>query len=182
MSLHSNQQDKNQNDEEFLSLFLAHQKRLLGFILTLIPCRTDAEDILQKTAMIMLRKYNKVGEIKHFGSWAIQIARYEILKYREKNRGRHVQFDSQIFERILENAASQITEFDRRLEVLEQCVGKLPPTDRQLLQLRYNKSHTIKQISNQVNRPVQGLYKAMARIHKLLRDCVERTLLAGDRA
>ena len=85
MSLFPGSQDKNRkNYEDFLPLFLSHQKRLLGFILTLVSCRTDAEDILQKSAMVMLRKFDAVGEIKNFGSWAIQIARFEILKYREK--------------------------------------------------------------------------------------------------
>jgi RNA polymerase sigma-70 factor (ECF subfamily) len=46
--------------------------------------------------------------------------------------------------------------------------------------MRYNKGMTIKAIASQLNRPVQGMYKAMARLQDTLQRCIEKELAKGD--
>ncbi len=52
----------------------------------------------------------------------------------------------------------------------------MPPADRDLLRRRYETGATIKSVAEAVGRSVEGMYKAMRRIHETLRDCVERKI------
>ena len=43
--------------EEFLDCLMRHQRRIYGFVYTLVPNRTDAEDILHDTVLVLWRKW-----------------------------------------------------------------------------------------------------------------------------
>ena len=40
-------------DERFVALLVASQQRVHRFLLTLVPCRQDAEDLLQQTCLTL---------------------------------------------------------------------------------------------------------------------------------
>ena len=52
----------------------AIQKSLYAFILSLLPNRTEAEDILQETNLILCQKENEYNREGHFQGWAFSIA------------------------------------------------------------------------------------------------------------
>ena len=68
--------------------------------------------------------------------------------------------------------------FETRRKALGGCVEKLRPDDRQLLQLCYADGGTIKHAAERLERPVKGVYKALARIRQALLQCVQRRLAA----
>ena len=53
-------QDKTRPDryEQFLKLYSVNQKRIFVFILSLVPVRQDAEDLLQQTMMEMWKQFD----------------------------------------------------------------------------------------------------------------------------
>ena len=67
-------------------------------------------------------------------------------------------------------------ELDERREALAECLDKLPPRDRQLMEQRYKPGVTIKSLASAIGRPIEGLYKAMKRIHIALNQCVQRSV------
>jgi RNA polymerase sigma-70 factor (ECF subfamily) len=69
---------------------------------------------------------------------------------------------------------------DDQVRALQQCLLKLQDNDRGLIQVRYEKGMTIKQIAEQMQRSVTGMYKVMARIHRSLVRCVRLTLNAWE--
>lgn len=86
-----------------------------------------------------------------------------------------------ILELITEQVLPKINSYlDARLSALENCLNKLAERDRTLIQMRYEKDITIKEISRRVKRPIHGLYKAMARIHNTLLQCVRLRLAAEE--
>jgi RNA polymerase sigma-70 factor (ECF subfamily) len=62
------------------------------------------------------------------------------------------------------------------MKALEHCLAKLKESDRRLIQMQYEQNITIKELASIVERPVQGLYKAMGRIHNALLECIRRVL------
>ncbi len=48
--------------------------------------------------------------------------------------------------------------------------------DQELLDLRYRKQATVRNIAEKVGRPIEGLYKTYQRIRRSLVDCVDRAL------
>ena len=48
-----------ESDERFVALLLANQNRIFRFLVTLVPCRSDAEDLLQQTCLTLWQSREK---------------------------------------------------------------------------------------------------------------------------
>ena len=72
-------------DEEFVRLFTRYQRPLFLYLLTRVPNPVEAEEILQETNIVIWRKFAHFTPGTNFLAWASQIAKYELLKYRERN-------------------------------------------------------------------------------------------------
>ena len=170
----------NSRYEYFLRLFMANQDRIFGFVLTMVPDHAYADDIMQETIMTMWRKFGDFEPETNFAAWGIAIARYNILKFREKHRTSSVMFSSEALQHIMSSAGEVFDELDDRLVALQGCLEKLNEKDGNLIKMRYGTDLTVKAIAQKVGRPVGGMYKAMARIHNLLQQCINRTLTAWE--
>ena len=132
--------------------------------------------------MVMWDKFVESESIGNFSAWGISIARYRVMKFREKQRSRRTRFSNEAFEQILARYGTLIEKMDDRLKALENCMTKLNEGDNNLIQMRYGQGMSIKKMSEQVNRPIHGMYKAMARIHTIIQRCVKYTLAAWEMA
>ena len=97
-----------------------------------------------------------------------------VLNFRAKLARERVRFDEDLLARIAVRAEEMGQELDERRAALSRCLEKLPANDRYLLERRYEPGVTIKSLAAAVGRPVEGLYKAMRRIHAALSNCVDR--------
>ncbi|MEK9633605.1 MAG: sigma factor, partial [Opitutae bacterium] len=76
------------------------QRSLYAYILTLLPNRTDAEDVLQDTNLILCRKASEYDPKGHFQGWAFQIARYQVMAHITKSKRSRLQFSNEIIEAL----------------------------------------------------------------------------------
>jgi DNA-directed RNA polymerase specialized sigma24 family protein len=98
--------------ERFVRLFVANQRRIHGFIRTLVFESADADDILQETSITGLSKFPVFAECQkdfsaervteEFVTWICTIARYETLKHCRANKKGIVQFDEALFDALAE--------------------------------------------------------------------------------
>ncbi|MBI9019198.1 MAG: sigma-70 family RNA polymerase sigma factor [Phycisphaerae bacterium] len=167
-------------DESFLSLLMANQRKIYGFILMIVPSRNDADDIMQETTIVMWRKYETYQMGTNFSAWGIQIARFLIMNYQRRRKDDMRRFSKDAYEKILEITNEIIDSNDDRMKALQGCVAKLNGNDSTLLDMRYSQNKTIQSIAKDMDRPIAGLYKVMTRIHGSLRDCVRKTLAAWE--
>ena len=56
--------------DEFARLYIESQGRVYGFIATILPNRDDAEDVLQRTSMIMWQKWDQFDSTRGSGAFA----------------------------------------------------------------------------------------------------------------
>ncbi len=172
---------KSKPDENFLALLMANQKRIFGFIQSLIPSDSDADDLFQETVMYMWRNFDKYRSGSNFSAWGIQVARYRIMKFRENNKKSCLHFNDELFNRILEYTEKQSPDMvTEQLKILDGCIDKLKETDKQIIRMRYSRDMTTQSLANTFGRTIQGLYKTIARIHLVLVECVKRSIAAGD--
>jgi RNA polymerase sigma-70 factor (ECF subfamily) len=167
-------------NDEFLGLFIAHQREIFTFILMLVPKAADAEDLLQETATIMWRKFEQFEKGTNFTRWGVAIARNRIMKFWERQRSSWLKFDSELMDKIVPQAESVFGRMEDRMQALQQCLGKLNERDRELIKLRYDKKTTTKNLAQELGRSIYGLYKTLARIHHVLEKCVQKTLVAWE--
>jgi len=173
-----NQDKQLLDNRRYIQLLLKHQQQLFGFILAIHPNFADTEDIFQETACVMLQKFDKFEPTSNFLAWGCKIARYEVLKYRQRKSGNAVCLSEEAMQQLQLYYDEVVSGVDDRLKALEGCVGKLAANDQALLRMRYQDGCRINEIADKIGRPVPGMYKVMARIHNALRLCVQRTLRA----
>ena len=70
--------------KQLMLLMTQHQRRIFSYIYTLVPSRSDAEDILQETSLVICEKFSDFKIGTDFAAWACQIAYWEVRRARQK--------------------------------------------------------------------------------------------------
>lgn len=76
----------------FVTLLTEHQGDLRAFILSLMPGNPDARDVLQKTNVVLWEKRNSFQEGTNFRAWALTCARFTVLDYLKRRKGKSFVF------------------------------------------------------------------------------------------
>jgi RNA polymerase sigma-70 factor (ECF subfamily) len=162
----------------FLRLFLQNERRLYAYILTLLPSRVDADDVLQETSLVMWDKFDAQSPPTDFTAWGCRIAYFKVLNLYKRTQRSRVQFSQELLERLSETATEQADtlQLESRRAALAGCVQKLAPRDRELLSQRFADGATTQSTSEQTGRSVEAVYKAVAKLRQVLFNCVQRTL------
>jgi RNA polymerase sigma-70 factor (ECF subfamily) len=162
----------------FLRLFLQNERRLYAYILTLLPNRADADDVLQEASLVLWDKFDERHPPDDFAAWGCRIAYFKVLDFYKKQHRSRVRFSQAMLEQVAETAVEQaaVLQVDERRAALAACVAKLNLRDRDLLTRRFADGATTQSTAAQVGRSVDAVYKALAKIRQALFDCVTRTL------
>ena len=156
-----------------------HQRQIFSYIYTLVPNRHDAEDLLQETSVVICEKFQEFEQGTDFVAWACQIAYWRIRYSRQKFARSKVVFDDRVVEAVAQTAASLADELDDRHEALSKCLRRLPTRDRDLVLTRYEPGSGVEEAAHRSGRSLEAAYKALARLRKLLLDCVTHQLASG---
>jgi len=161
----------------FLRLFLENQRRLYGYVLTLVPNRTDADDVMQEVSFVLWEKFDPERPPADFAAWGCRIAYFKILELFKKNR-RRVQFSPEMLARLSETIIDQADalQLDERRAALVHCLGRLSEKDRDLLTRRFAEGATTESTAAAVHRSAAAVYQALSRVRHTLFECVTRSL------
>ena len=159
---------------EFSQLLTQSQRRLYAFILTLIPNRAEAEDILQETNLVLCRKAGEYDPDKHFLAWAFKIARYQTLAHFKARSRSPLVFQEDLMEKLSEDAES-MEGFGSLQRALAQCMEKLTKRNRELIRIRYEKGLSLEEAAKELGKPKGTVSMALYRLRTALWRCIERT-------
>ena len=162
----------------FLRLFLENQRRLYAYVLTLVPNRTDAEDVLQEVSFVLWEKFDPERPPEDFAAWGCRIAYFKILELFKKNRRCRVRFSQEMLERLSETLIdqSEVLQLEERRDALTGCLDRLSAKDRDLLTRRFAEGATTETTAAKVGRSVAAVYQSLARVRHALLECVTRSL------
>ena len=90
-----------------MALMTRHQRQIFGYIYTLVPDRSAAEDLLQETSLVVCEKFEEFEEGTDFVSWACQIAYWRVRYSRQKYVRSKVVFDQDIVEVVAQTANAE---------------------------------------------------------------------------
>ena len=164
--------------EEFIKLFTRYQRRVFLFILSQVPSPMDAEEIHQEANVIIWRKFDRFELGTNFLAWACQIANYEVLKYRERQRRDRHLFSDEFVRQVASDVIEQADELEQRRQHLAVCLSKLRSNDRELIQQRYSAGESGKSVAELIGRPINSVYQSLSRIRRTLLECVNRQIRA----
>jgi RNA polymerase sigma-70 factor, ECF subfamily len=162
----------------FLRVFLESQRRLYAYIFTLVPNRTDAEDVLQEVSFVLWEEFDPERPPNDFVAWGCRIAYFKIIDLFRKKRRYGIRLSTALLERLSETLIDQaeVLQLEERRITLSSCVERLSVKDRELLAHRFSQNATTESTAAAVQRSVAAIYQALSRIRHALMECVERTL------
>jgi RNA polymerase sigma-70 factor, ECF subfamily len=163
-------------NREFVRLWTAHGQRVYAYILALLPNRADADEMFQETGTTLWEKFDQFQSGSNFRSWACSVALNKVRNFRQLRRHRVVLLSNESLDAVDRMAVMRSDELDGQHQMLADCYAKLSPTDRELIDCRYEPEATVKTVSQRVGRSVDAVYKALARIHRSLFDCVRQAI------
>ncbi len=164
--------------KELVALITRHQRRIFSYIYAMVPDRHAADDLLQETNLVICEKFADFRPGTDFVAWACQIAHWRVRNARQKFARSKVIFNQDVMEAVAATAASMGKELDARHEALEHCLARLHPRDREMMLTRYEPGCGVAEAARRSGRSMHAAYKALARIRKLLFDCVTARLAA----
>jgi len=103
----------------FMRLFMANQRNIYAFILSLVPNWADADDLMQETATVMWTKFGEFELGTNFLSWGMKVAYFEVLKFRKQRQRNRLQFTNELLETIAQDAVNIKT-----MKEVANCIGK----------------------------------------------------------
>lgn len=169
--------------EEFLRLLTEHDRTLAIYVTGLVQPLQDAQDILQEGKIVMWRHFGKFKSGTNFVAWGRKILLRQILAYRRKMKHRrHGQLNEDIMVMLDAEMDSAIREkrWVKREQALRDCLRKLKPEQRELIEQRYRDEASIEKISRQTDKTETAVYQLLYRIRKALQDCVQLALNEAD--
>ena len=157
--------------DEFVRLFMAHQRRILSFVATLVPNLADAEDVVQEVSTVHWEKFDQFEPGRDFAAWAFRIARFKVMELRRQQQ-RPMVFDESLIEQIADDAAEMSAELSAQQTAMDDCVEQLSDEQRELIELRYRQQEKLSVVAGRVGRSVETVRQRLRRIYKQLEKCI----------
>lgn len=169
--------DRNEDrTREFVRLLSKHEQDLTGYIVSLVPNWSDADEIAQETKIKLWEQFEQYDPAKDFGGWARAIAYYQVLTYRKRQQRRIPSFSLEFIDLVSEEAARVSDQTGARRAALSDCLERLSHASRQFIWHYYSGEQTVKEIALELGRSVRGAQLAAARIRGQLQVCIENKL------
>ena len=161
---------------QFIEAFTESQAALLAFCMASVNHREDAQDVYQKTCVVLWKKSEDWDPSTPFLRWAYAVARYEVLAYvRDRARERLV-FDDDVVAAMAGISIEIGQKQSDRMDAMQGCVQKLTPEQQQLLSDYYVKGYTFKEIAERTGKSLGSVKMMTMRLRKSLGTCIEAQL------
>jgi RNA polymerase sigma-70 factor (ECF subfamily) len=162
---------------DFSQKLVRIQRALYSYILCLLPNRTDAEDVLQETNLVLCKKFNEYDEKGNFQAWAFRIAKFQVMAHLTKNRRSKICFSNELVETLAEEEFDQ-SQLKLSQKALQLCYEELPLHMKDIARLRFKDEAPLKEICKKVGRPMGSVSATLHRIRGHLLQCVKQKLPA----
>jgi RNA polymerase sigma-70 factor (ECF subfamily) len=167
--------------EQFAALWTAAQPTITGFVRMLIPDYQQADEVLQRVAVTLVRKFDQYDQLRPFAAWAIGVAKYEVLYYRrERATDKHL-FGDDVVEKIASRYETVADEGDPIREALRLCLDQLKGRSKDVIDLRYRRGMRSNAIAAEMTLSAGAVRMLLCRVRETLRRCIERRLAAQNR-
>jgi len=167
--------------DEFATLCNEYERRLYTYILALVANRTETEEILQETLLVLWEKFDSFVPGTNFLAWASAVARLEVLKHRERQSRDRRLLSLEAVDAISAEMHVAADVLDMRHAVLAGCLEKLSERQRSIIQQRYQAGVTVEVLAERLGRSREAVYQILSRIRRNLHECIDRAIASGGR-
>jgi RNA polymerase sigma-70 factor (ECF subfamily) len=162
--------------ERLTRLWLEAEPAVRAFVFASISSFADAEDVAQKVALTVARRFDEYDGERSFQAWALWLAKSRVIDhYRVKGREKLV-FSEPLLDQMAASLESRHKEQSDRAVALEQCIEKLPDKSRRLLRLRYDDDASAEEIAEILDSSAGSIRVLLHRVRNVLADCIQLEL------
>ena len=136
----------------------------------------DVDEIMQDVSLVAWEKFEQLRNVDEFPRWACVIARYQILIFRRKHARDRLVLNEKVFDLLLEESLEETSIQEKRLNLLQRCLEKLPDASRRLVLAAYQPGSTIDSLATETGKKANALYQQLWRLRQTLEQCVEDAL------
>jgi RNA polymerase sigma-70 factor (ECF subfamily) len=112
--------------QRFLSLFLRSEREVFRYVPALVPEVSDAEDIVQQTAVALWERFDAYDPAQPFTPWACRFALNKARQWIERLQRWCALLDNGLAEELARRREELGPRIESCLRRLEGCVGLLP--------------------------------------------------------
>lgn len=172
------------DQEAFRQLVERHQERIFGYVMGMVRDRDVANDLFQETFFRVIRAMKKErGSYASQGkwlAWVMRIARNAVFDHmRERKKWTDVETndaqDGSFWDRLPGEPAPADEQVDlrHRIDIMEQCIERLPGEQREVLLLRHETGMTFREIAEltnvSINTALGRMRYALLNLQKMIR-------------
>jgi RNA polymerase sigma-70 factor len=157
---------------------LEHRVELTAYARSMLGSYTAAEDAVQEAMLVVMKKFDQFQPGTSMSAWCRAIVRLEVLRMKQQ-RGREPTLSERLLDDAIDAAFDEQQTAQRREnaeswhEALERCLGRVPERGRRVLQARFVDELSYQQIGQRVGMSLEAVRKALFRLKKQIRLCVE---------
>jgi RNA polymerase sigma-70 factor (ECF subfamily) len=163
-------------------LYARYQERLTRFVTRLSKNPSLAEEVVNEVFLAVWQRADEFEGRSMVSTWLMGIARHKAIS--ALRRRSEAQLDdgyAMTIEDPSDNAAAKMDKHDRH-QVLQQCMAKLPPTQREVIDLFYFQDTPIQEVALRTGVPTSTvktrMFYARTRMAELLNEAgVDRAWL-----
>ncbi len=163
----------------FVAELQRHRQPIFAFIYSLLPRRTEAEDVYQKTCEALWRKFDTWDRRSSFRTWACGYAWRQVANHGRAAGRDRLWLNDDMVAKLADERAEDLERYDDRLAALKDCMESLNRDEQRLLDSAYRDKQTLKEVAVQTGRAAQTLYNQLNLIRRKLHQCVRMRMGAS---
>lgn len=166
--------------ESFVTLFARHEAELRRFVASFLPAWGDVDEVVQRSAIAIWRKFDQFDLGTDFMKWARVVARFEALAHRRKMARDRLAFREDILDLMAREAAEESPAHLN--EALEECLQAMPERQRTFVMLAYTPGVKIHELARDAGSTAAAFYMRLKRLRHALMRCIEDKTFAKEEA
>lgn len=167
------------SEDVILHSLLKDRIKVIAYIRAIVGDHHLAEDVFQDVSMLALKSREQIESPEHLMKWLRTAARHKAInKVRDESKHAVVLDDELLASMDRKWGAYDQLASNDLTDALHECLNKLSPYARRLVDLRYTEGLTGKKLADVLNRKVQTVYVALTRVHRALSNCIRKSMQA----
>lgn len=167
------QENEDARYEAFVKLFARHEAELRRFVGSFLPSWGDVDEVVQRAAIAIWRKFDQFDPDTNFMKWACVVTRFEALAYRRKMARDRLVFRDDVLDLMAEEAGEEFDGRKAQHEALESCLLAMPEKQRKFVMLAYTPGVNVKELAEEAGSTAAAFYMRLKRIRRQIMKCVE---------
>ena len=177
------QEQPSTDQSQVVKEFLRNRDILFGYLLAFVRDYHAAEDLFQELGLAIVSESQKGTHPDSFMAWARSLARHRAIDYfrrqaRRQEGQQNMQRLGEALDRAFDENPVSAEESQERLRHLRECLKRLGQRAREIVDLRYRKHLTLREIAAAVSWQEDSVKVALAKARRALAECVGRKLRA----